>query len=75
MYGFIVRADGAMISIDHILWIAKEPLPVTNPTEWVIKIYFRDGVSVDWSQSPLMEKEADERLHMVRELLQEAIQL
>lgn len=71
MNGFLVRSDGALIAIDHILYIQKEPL---TDGEWNVIIYLTGNVSVQWNEGPLRERDTDNRLKLLRELLQEAVE-
>lgn len=70
MNGFLVRADGALVAIDHILYVQKEPLP---GGEHNVKVYLTGEISVQWNQEPVMEKTADFMLAEIRRMLQEAI--
>ena len=68
--GFLVRADGALIAIDHILYIQKEPIPDGT---WHVKVYLTGEISVQWNKDPLYEREADDRLKLLQKSLREAM--
>jgi len=72
--GFLVRYDGSMISIDHIVWIELSPIATVEPTEYDIWIRTAD-YDVKWNKEPRQEPEAKALIRELRELLQEAIGL
>lgn len=69
--GFLVRDDGSMISVDHIGYIERAPLP--SPGHYMILIHLRSGTKVTWGGT-LTETEAAQKLNELRELIQKAIE-
>lgn len=63
---------GALIAIDHILYIQKEPL---TDGKWNVVVYLTGEVSVQWNQEPIGPWAADQVLAHLRTQLQEAISL
>lgn len=76
MNGFLVRADGAMISLDHIILINREVAdPRTIPATYNINIYLIEGHRIQWNTEPRQEKEIAVLLKDLRTNIQKAIEL
>lgn len=74
--GFLVRHDGALISIDDIILVHLDPLSFTTiPTQYRIMIKLRDNHDVVWNKSPVREEEAKALLHELGQLIREVIEL
>lgn len=71
MNGFLIRTDGALINIDRLLYIQKEPL---TDGEWNVQIYLVGNISVTWNKDPVTEETANRLLVELRGLIQDAIQ-
>jgi hypothetical protein len=72
--GFLVRHDGSMISIDHIVWIELSPIATLSPTQYDIWIRTAD-YDIKWNKDPRQEPEAKALIGELRQLLRKAIEL
>jgi len=82
--GFLVRHDGALISIDHIIWIElyKEGKFKVNGIEvgpesgyCDIVIHMIEGQRVVWNKEPRRQPEAIALLRELAQLVRKAIEL
>jgi hypothetical protein len=73
--GFLVRDDGSMISLDHIVWIELAPIVTMSPTQYDIWIHLIDGVDVKWNKEPRGEISSKAEFRKLREMIQEAIEI
>lgn len=78
--GFLVRHDGALISIDDIIYALMEPQIHVAPTciltcQYRVMIYLREHHRVQWNKNLLREEEAQALLCELRDLIKKAIEL
>lgn len=74
MTGFLVRYDGSMISIDHIVWIELSPIATVSPTQYDIWIRTAD-YDIKWNEDPLGGTSAEIQMRKLKGMLREAIEL
>lgn len=70
MNGFLVAPDGGLVAIDHILSIRAEPL---TKDKWFVVFTLSGEVPFRWNLEPLTEQDAQGRLSLIRNMLQDAI--
>lgn len=73
--GFLVRHDGALISIDDIILIVMDPQAHVVPTKYRIILHLRENHRIQWNKNLLREEEAKELLHELQQLIRKAIEL